>query len=86
MQRHCTACLSSANLLIHADHVPCSDGTWTYKIPSAGCIPRQFNVTFLKVGVHTCFSFASALQKTQVHIALQHLYGPEGPALKLTSC
>eukprot|EP00891_Asterochloris_glomerata_P008497 jgi/Astpho2/8497/Aster-05539 len=25
-----------------------SDGTWTYKIPSAGCIPRQFNVTFLK--------------------------------------
>ena len=28
-----------------------SDGTWTYKIPTAACIPRRLNVTFLKVGV-----------------------------------
>ena len=26
-----------------------SDGTWEYKIPAAGDIPRQFNITFLKV-------------------------------------
>ena len=26
-----------------------SDGTWTYKIPTAACIPRRLNVTFLKV-------------------------------------
>ena len=26
-----------------------SDGTWTYKIPSAACIPQQLNVAFLKV-------------------------------------
>lgn len=25
-----------------------SDGTWTYKVPSASCIPRQLNVHFLK--------------------------------------
>ena len=25
-----------------------SDSTWTYKIPTAADIPRQFNVTFLK--------------------------------------
>ena len=50
MQRHRTARLPQRNLLTCAAHVPCSDGTWTYKIPSAGCIPRQFNVTFLKVG------------------------------------
>lgn len=25
-----------------------SDSTWTYKIPTAVDIPRQFNVTFLK--------------------------------------
>ena len=28
-----------------------SDGTWTYKIPTAACIPRRLNVTFLKVFV-----------------------------------
>ena len=27
-----------------------SDGTWTYKIPSAACIPQKMNVEFLKVG------------------------------------
>ena len=26
-----------------------SDSTWTYKIPTAACIPRQLNVEFLKV-------------------------------------
>ena len=26
-----------------------SDGTWTYKIPSAACIPQKMNVEFLKV-------------------------------------
>ena len=26
-----------------------TDGTWTYKIPTAACIPRQLNVEFLKV-------------------------------------
>ena len=26
-----------------------SDGTWNYKIPTAACIPRRLNVTFLKV-------------------------------------
>jgi indole-3-acetaldehyde oxidase len=26
-----------------------SDSTWSYKIPTAACIPRTFNVTFLKV-------------------------------------
>ena len=26
-----------------------TDGTWEYKIPTATCIPRQFNATFLKV-------------------------------------
>ena len=25
-----------------------TDGTWTYKIPTAACIPRQLNVEFLK--------------------------------------
>ena len=31
-----------------------SDGTWTYKIPTAACIPRRLNVTFLKVVVAPC--------------------------------
>ena len=26
-----------------------SDGTWTYKIPTAACIPRKLNVAFLRV-------------------------------------
>ncbi len=26
-----------------------SDGTWTYKIPTAACIPRKLNIAFLKV-------------------------------------
>lgn len=26
-----------------------SDGTWTYKIPTAACIPQKMNVEFLKV-------------------------------------
>lgn len=26
-----------------------TDGTWTYKIPTAACIPQEFNVEFLKV-------------------------------------
>ena len=30
-----------------------TDGTWTYKIPTAACIPRQLNVEFLKVGACT---------------------------------
>ena len=25
-----------------------SDGTWTYKIPTAACIPRKLNISFLK--------------------------------------
>ncbi len=25
-----------------------TDGTWTYKIPAASCIPQQMNVEFLK--------------------------------------
>ena len=25
------------------------DSTWTYKIPSATCVPQQLNVAFLKV-------------------------------------
>ena len=32
-----------------------SDSTWTYKIPTAACIPRQLNVEFLKV----CLNVAS---------------------------
>ena len=28
-----------------------SDGTWTYTIPTAACVPRRLNVAFLKVGV-----------------------------------
>lgn len=27
-----------------------SDSTWTYKIPTAMCIPQQLNISFLKVG------------------------------------
>ena len=26
-----------------------TDSTWTYKIPTAPCVPSQFNVSFLKV-------------------------------------
>ena len=26
-----------------------TDSTWTYKIPTAPCVPAEFNVSFLKV-------------------------------------
>lgn len=29
---------------------PLYDSTWDYKIPTAACIPRQFNIALLKVG------------------------------------
>ena len=28
---------------------PLYDSTWDYKIPTAACIPRQFNIALLKV-------------------------------------
>ena len=34
-----------------------TDGTWEYKIPAATCIPRQLNVTFLKVASLMIISF-----------------------------
>jgi len=41
-----------------------SDGTWTYKIPTAACIPRRLNVTFLKVGV----AHSSAMYRSRIHL------------------
>ena len=32
------------------DGQPLYDSTWDYKIPTAACIPRQFNIALLKVG------------------------------------
>lgn len=31
-----------------------TDSTWTYKIPTAPCVPSQFNVSFLKVMALSC--------------------------------
>ena len=34
-----------------------TDGTWTYKIPTAACIPRQLNVEFLKARAGTVLAY-----------------------------
>ena len=34
-----------------ADGQPLYDSTWDYKIPTAACIPRQFNIALLKVSL-----------------------------------
>lgn len=37
------------------------DSTWTYKIPSATCVPQQLNVAFLEVRLRWwCFAAFSA--------------------------
>ena len=39
---------------------PLYDSTWDYKIPTAACIPRQFNIALLKVQSHGQLAYIHA--------------------------
>ena len=54
-----------------------TDGTWTYKIPAASCIPQQMNVEFLKASPWslatrpTCLALTSLIITTKPNQAHQ---------------
>ena len=41
-----------------------TDGTWTYKPPTAACIPQQMYISFLEVSIPSCVDWASLIDPT----------------------